>query len=265
MDNAEEKDGMHKTIKEDGTSSLRKAIRVLKCFDEERKEFSMTEIAQKLDFPTGTASRILNALLEEKLLERNERTKLYSLGLYCLRLGKLAERSGILRVYAYPLMEELRNHFNETVNLYIREGFFRVCYAQRETFSPLKRTVPLGGRFPLWAGAAGRCILAWQTQSFIELVLNEIAPITENTITDKVAVLKLLERVKSDGYSTSVAERELGVAAVAVPIFDSPDSVFASMSISGPQSRFTEDLVEEMVVAMKNASQKLSRILQERF
>lgn len=249
--------------REDGTSSLRKAIDVLKCFDEEHDELSMTEIAQKMGFPTGTASRILNALQEEGLLERSERTRLYRLGLYCLRLGRLAGLSGVLRTHALPLMKALRDRFNETVNLYVKEGHLRVCYAQCETLSPLRRTVPLGGKFPLWAGAVGRCLLAWQPEDFVERVLDEIVPMTENTIVDKFKVRELLQRVRVDGYATSVAEREPGVAAVAVPIFDAPSSVCASMSITGPLSRYTESSVREMIVAMKEASRQLSEQLQK--
>ncbi|MDR1875485.1 MAG: IclR family transcriptional regulator [Synergistaceae bacterium] len=247
--------------KEGGTSSLRKAIGVLKCFSEDRRELSMTEMAQMLRLPLGTASRILNALAEENLLVRDERTRLYQLGVECLRMGKIAKLSGSLRTCALPFMKNLRNRFNETVNMYVREGHMRVCYAQCETASPLKRSIPLGARFPLGAGAAGRCLLAWAPKEFVLEVIAELRPFTENTVMDKEKIWALLERTKRERYSLSFAEREKGVAAVAVPLFDAQDSVCASLSIAGPDIRFMKETVEEMIVALKETSVKLSAIL----
>jgi DNA-binding IclR family transcriptional regulator len=247
--------------KEDGTSSLRKAIGVLKCFSEDRRELSMTEVAADMDMPPGTAMRILNALTEEGLLERGERTKLYRLGIQCLRLGRVANLSGTLRVCARPFMEKLRDSFNETSNLYIREKFDRVCYAQCETTSSLRRSIPLGARLPLTAGAAGRCLLAWMPPEFIDEAIAQLRPFTENTITARERFLELLAETKRDGYAVSHAEREEGVIAVAVPIFDAPDHVCASLSLSGPDFRFTDAIILEMIAMLKNCSAEFSRIL----
>ncbi|GHV36307.1 IclR family transcriptional regulator [Synergistales bacterium] len=253
------KESSHK--KEMGTGSLRKAITVLKCFSEERVELSMTEVAHLTNLPIGTASRILAALRDENLLEREERSKLYRLGVYCMRMGKIAKHSGALRSCALPFMERLRDRFNETVNLYLREDLQRVCYAQCETTSPLRRSVPLGSRFPLSAGAAGRCLLAWMTYDFVQSVLSGLKPFTENTITDIAEIQKLIERTRLDHFAVSYSEREKGVTAVAVPIFDAPDSVCASMSITGPDMRFTKEVIGEMIAALKKTSEELSGIL----
>ncbi|GHS95822.1 IclR family transcriptional regulator [Synergistales bacterium] len=250
-----------KNEKETGTGSLRKAISILKCFSEERVELSMTEVARLTNLTLGTASRILAALRDENLLEREERSKLYRLGVYCMRMGKIAKRSGALRSCALPFMERLRDRFNETVNLYLREDISRVCYAQCETTSPLKRSILLGARFPLSAGAAGRCLLAWATADFTQNVLSDIKPFTENTVTDIAKIQKLLEQTRRDRFAVSYSEREKGVAAVAVPIFDAPNSVCASMSIAGPDMRFTAIVVNEMIIALKKTSEELSEIL----
>ena len=244
-----------------GTSSLRKAIGVLKCFSEEHNELSMTEVAEALRLPLGTASRILNALVEEKFLERNERDKRYRLGVYCLKMGNIAKISGSLRLCALPFMEKLRERFNETVNMYIREGQTRVCYAQCEAISSLKRSVPIGSRYPLTAGAPGRCLLAWMPHDFITEAIRDIFPFTENTITDKGKIHAILEQTKREGYAISHSERESGVTAVAVPIFDAINSVCASICISGPEFRFTKEIVAEMISALRDTSSELSEIL----
>ena len=249
---------MQKTIKEDGTSALRKAIHVFKCFSEEESELSLSDIANKLGIPLPTASRILGTLVEERLLERNEKTKLYQLGLYCLRLGKIAEESGTLRRCALPYLERLRNQFNETANLYIRRGTSRICYAQRETFASLRRSVRIDGtEFTLYAGAGGRCLLAWAPQDVLEAVLCKMESLTPFTA-DRETLMKELDETRLKGYAVSYSEREIGVTAVAAPVFDSPGSVCAAITLSGPEARFTEEVVAQMIAAIKKTAQELS-------
>jgi DNA-binding IclR family transcriptional regulator len=248
-------------LEKDGTSSLRKAIGILKCFSEERTELSMTEVTHMTRLPPGTASRMLNALVEEHLLERGERDKLYRLGVHCLRMGKIARKSGALRTCVLPFMERLRDCFNETVSLYVRQDYTRVCYAQCETKSALRRSIPVGSILPLAAGAAGRCLLAWMPEAFIGEAMRELRPYTENTILEEKEIRTLLERTRQELYSVSRAEREKGVTAVAVPLFDAKDSVCASLSISGPDMRFSEQNIEEMVLALKKTALDLSEIL----
>ncbi|MDR1731238.1 MAG: IclR family transcriptional regulator [Synergistaceae bacterium] len=250
-----------KIAREDGTSSLRKAIGVLKCFSEERRELSMTDVAHALALPPATAARILGALVEEGLLERDERSKRYQLGIQCLRMGKIANLSGTLRVCARPFMEKLRDRFDETVNLYVREGRVRICYAQCETTSTLRRSIPLGSRFPLAAGAAGRCLLAWMPPEFIREVMEDLSPFTENTVTERARFLELLEETKRNLFTISRAERERGVLAIASPVFDAPGSVRASLSIAGPASRFTDAIIEEMIVMLKQVAVEFSELL----
>ena len=249
---------MGKVVKEDGTSALRKAINVFKCFSEESRELSLSDIANKLGLPLPTASRILGTLVEERLLERDEKTKLYQLGVYCLRLGKIAQESGSLRRCALPYLEQLRDQFGETANLYIRRGTSRICYAQRETLAHLKRTVPVDGTpFPLYAGAAGRCLLAWAPATILDAVLCTMKSLTPFTATqDKL--LAELEKTRSMGYTVSYSEREVGVTAVAAPIFDSPNSACAAITLSGPEVRFTQEVVEQMITALTKAAHALS-------
>lgn len=249
---------MEKVVKEDGTSALRKAINVFKCFSEEERELSLSDIANKLGIPLPTASRILGTLVEERLLERDEKTKLYQLGIYCLRLGKIAQESGTLRRCALPYLERLRDQFKETANLYIRRGTSRICYAQRETLLPLKRTVRVDGTpFPLYAGAAGRCLLAWAPEEILQSVLSSMESLTPFTATQE-KLLAELEQTRSRGYAVSYSEREVGVTAVAAPVFDSHLSACAAITLSGPEVRFTEDIVEQMIHSLKSVALELS-------
>jgi DNA-binding IclR family transcriptional regulator len=98
-------------------------------------------------------------------------------------------------------------------------------------------------------------------EAFIRETLRELHSYTENTILKEEKIRILLERTRQDLYSVSYAEREKGATAVAVPLFDGKDSVCASFSIAGPDTRFTQEIVREMIFVLKKTSAELSEIL----
>lgn len=234
-----------------GTNSLKKGLSVLSCFTWDMTSLTLTEIATCCGLSMPTASRIVRALEDEGFLERDSRTKAYHLGFKCYLLGSIARKMGGLRNIALPYMQELKQRFNETVNLYVREGFMRICYEQIESSLNLKRTAKLGARFPLWAGASGRCFLAFMEEEDVAAVLEEAEALTENTVLNISTVRELINRIRTEGFSISIAERERGVYSIAVPIIDGEGQAAGCMTLSGPSLRFTEDVTKEMIPALK--------------
>jgi len=249
---------MKGNTKEDGASALKKGLSVLSCFSWQKSRRTLTEIARELNLPLPTAARLAKALEGQGFLEREKKSRLYSLGFQCYLLGAIAKKTGGLRTLALPCMEELRKRFNETVNLYVREGDFRICYEQVESSLNLKRSAKLGDRFPLWAGASGRCFLAFMPEEEVSRILDEAQSLTPNTILDKKVVTEKNSELRKRGYSFSLSEREQGVSSVAVPIFDASLQPVACMTLSGPTARFTEKMIHELIPALKKTCLDLS-------
>jgi len=251
-------EAMNENVKEDGASSLKKGLSVLSCFSWSKNRRTLTEIARELNLPLPTAARLTKALEEAGFLERDKKSKLYSLGFQCYLLGAIAKKTGGLRSLALPFGEELRKRFNETVNLYVREGDNRICYEQVESSHNLKRSAKLGARFPLWAGASGRCFLSFMAEDEVSRILDEAESLTPNTILDKNVVMEKNRELRIRGFSFSVSEREQGVSSIAVPIFDASLLPVACMTLSGPTARFTEEMIRELIPALKKACLELS-------
>src|SRR5699024_2085984 len=125
-----------------------------------------TEITKELSLAKSTTTRILDTLEKNDFLTRDKGTKKYKLSLNLYFLGSIAKSSIQIREIVYPIMKELRNETKETVNLYLLEGAYRVCVEQFESTHSLKHLVPIGKRLPLWAGAGGKTILAYQNAEF---------------------------------------------------------------------------------------------------
>ena len=70
-----------------------------------------------------------------------------------------------------------------------------------------------------------------------------------------------MERIRKNGYGFDNEEREIGVSCIAAPIFDLSNEPIASISISGPTSRFTDEAREKWIeLTIKIASQVTERL-----
>ena len=58
------------------------------------------------------------------------------------------------------------------------------------------------------------------------------------------------------GYAVSHGERDIEVAAVSAPVFDEEGKILASLSVSGPVSRF--EITPQVIEAVKNAASEIS-------
>jgi DNA-binding IclR family transcriptional regulator len=237
---------------------LKKGLAILLSFKNTKTGQTASEISKKVELPFSTTFRILKALEDERFLERDPESKRYQPSYNYYRMGIIARESDILRRISLPVMENLRRRFQETVILYVRDGDLRVYYEQLEGSQSLKRMERVGATAPLWVGSASRCLLAWTSDEELERIHANIRPLCINTILDKDVAIQKIKAVRETGYSISTSEREEGVCSVSVPVVDSPENVAASLTLTGPASRFNDVALREMIPALKAAAQSIS-------
>ena len=83
---------------------------------------------------------------------------------------------------------------------------------------------------------------------------------TEYTITDWDELLKELEAIRRNGYAIEREEVELGMTCIAAPIFSNHE-IIAAISVSGPVSRVTEDMQEQIIQAVKKTAAEITQAL----
>lgn len=238
---------------ETGIRSIQRALNILECFDWNNRELTFTEIVNRVELPKSTTSRILTTLEMEGFLIRDEDSQKYKLGHSIYLLGLVARESMDIRSISVPFMEKMTKLTNETVNLYILEDYERVCIAQVESPMPVKQLIKLGERFPIWAGATGRSILAQLDESIWYDMISDLVQFTEKTVVEPVAFIEDLRDIRIKGYSLSIGEKFQEVGCVAAPIFND-NGVIGCISISGPAYRFPEDITDYANLVMDSAS-----------
>lgn len=212
--------------------------------------------AKKISLAKSTTTRLLATLEQNRLVVKDPETLKYRLGQGLYYLGYIAGKSIKVREIARPVMERLRDETRETVNLYVLEQDARVCVEQCEGLQALRHMVRIGERLPLWAGAGGKVLLAYQSPEVQERIFAQV-PTKERL--DRLAAE--LEVIRERGVASSIDEREVGSAAVAAPIFDIRGEVGACLSVSGPAHRFTREVMEQFERLVKEGAQAISEKL----
>jgi len=167
-----------------------------------------------------------------------------------------------VREKARPMLEELHQLTQETVNLYILDGTERVCVERLESSQRVRVIVQIGERMPLHAGSAGKAILAFAPAKLVERILEKpLERMTDNTITSPKRLLEELRSVRNCGYAVSRAERFTDAMGLAAPIFDAAGNVTAALNVSGPLVRFTDAEVAKYAPKVVQLANQVSQSL----
>ena len=97
--------------------SVDRAAALLLALGECPAEAGVSELARRLGLHKSTASRLLATLERRGLVEQDEGSGKYRLGLVVIRLAERAERTLDLRTIALPELERLARVTRETVTL----------------------------------------------------------------------------------------------------------------------------------------------------
>lgn len=241
------------------TESLRtvqRALDILNTFSLEQSELTLTEIALQVSLAKSTTTRLLTTLENNGLITKDPATLKYKLGHKLTYLGYVANRSTQLGGVALPVMKALRDQTRETVNLYMLDSESRVCIEQVEGLQSLRHLVQIGQKLPLWAGAGGKVLLAFQSESFQQNIRRLVHP--EARWND---LERELREIVIQRCASSQNDREVGSSAVAAPIFAVDGSVRYCLSVSGPTQRFSVDLIKELKVLVKRGASQISETL----
>ncbi|HEX2045011.1 MAG TPA: IclR family transcriptional regulator [Gaiellaceae bacterium] len=235
--------------------SADKALAILAAFEEGRPAVGVSELAGELGLHKSTVSRLL-ATLENRALVRREGER-FTPGPELARLGALAMRALPLVDVARRPMARLAEKTGETVNLAVRRGERALNVHQVDTTHLVGVTDWTGRALPLHATANGKVLLAFGD----DRLPRSLPKLAQKTITDRRRLAAELEHARRAGFAVATEELELGLHAVAAPVFDGAGTCVAAISVSAPAYRLPErrlpDVAELCVAAAAEVSARL--------
>ncbi len=226
-------------------------------------EMGVSELARKLQIGKSSAYRLLNTLACKGYVDKNPDTDRYRLTHRLFLISAQATgRYGIKEVAA-PVMRELADKVEESVNLGILQQDRIINLLKVEGPHPIRLHIDAPGGVHAHATGLGKALLA--ALSRVELRGRfpdaKLTRLTPNTCATLAALERELERVRRQGYAVDDEECSAGIRAVAAAILDPDQSALAALSIAGPTFRMTDKRIAEFAPLLQEATKTISRLL----
>jgi IclR family pca regulon transcriptional regulator len=240
--------------------SLEKALAVLELFNAQNPEWTLSQVARELQLTPGSSRRILRTLELLGYAVSNEgRFRLTS---RVLNLGFAYLSSQPFVDTALPLLRELAIRLSITCSIAVldeREVVYvaRAIYRQFEPYY-----VHVGARFPAYATAPGKVLLAGLAPDELECRLNgwKFEAFTPNTLTSPEELQRQLAAVRQEGWAINDQEMFVGQRSIAVPLTIGGAQTAAVVATATVSNVSAEGLVTDLLPPLRAAADEIQRI-----
>lgn len=258
------KDEDEGNAKESGGSIrvLDRAMSVLGYMAESRRQVGITEIADAVGLSKATVHRILSTLKEYSVVLKDDSGR-YQMGPSVLFWADAYRQRAGLAEISRPLLRRLWEESHETVHLFIFEGGEAYYLDKLDSPHPVGMRSRIGAKRDLYSTSGGRAILAALPEAEVDAYLDrtELLPRTENTVTEKAELKKLLAAGRERGFCEEVEENEEGIRCVGAAILDLRGFPVGAVSISAPAYRFSDSQSLALGAKIRETALAISREL----
>jgi IclR family transcriptional regulator, pca regulon regulatory protein len=212
--------------------SLERGLAVIRAFDEDHTRMTVSDVARRTAITRASARRLLLTLAELGYVRIEG--SFFELRPKILELGH-AFLSGLpLPEMALPHLRDLAGEVGESAYLSILDGDHTVCIALTASRRIWKIGIAVGAQLPAFAGAAGRVLLAGQSDEWLNgyLASVKLRAVTRYTVTSVKQLRSVLQAVRVNGWAVVDSELEEGLWAIAAPVRNAAGAVVAAVSVS---------------------------------
>jgi len=236
-----------------------KALHVLKCLGDAGRELSLAEISRLVGLPKPSVYKYLHTLKEAGFVLYDSQCECYGLGPSAWSLGRTVDPSLRVREAAWPIMQQLRDRFGETINLGVLHGERVVYLEMAVSRRALRLRATVGAHDPAYSTALGRAMIAFlPREQWAKHIPKRLTRRTSLTIASHQELYMELIATRKRGYAVERGENEAGALCIGAPIFDRDGRVVAAISLSAPVSRITPADESELGTAVAEAAQTIS-------
>ena len=214
--------------------SLGRGLSVIRAFDGDHPELTLSEVANRTGLTRAAARRFLLTL--ESIGYVRSQNRRFSLRPAVLELAHSYLSSMNLPEIAMPHLESLAAQVEAASSISVLDRKDIVYVARVATKKIIAVNINVGTRFPAAATSMGRAILAFLPDAELEEQLRNLRleAHTPYTITKVKALREELDRVKAQGWCLLDQELEVGLRALAAPVRDAGGYPVAAVNVSIP-------------------------------
>jgi IclR family acetate operon transcriptional repressor len=241
--------------------SAARVLDVLELFATIEGTLGVTEVARKIGIPKSSAQGLLTTLASRGYLAKHDST--YFLPPELRDGGWIGGFRARLISVAEPVLEEIAEESGESAFLGALSGNEVQYLAKVISHNEVRYDASLNQLRPIYCTSIGLAILAHMDEPVAVGVLQRIklVKVTPNTVTDRQAIDRILDRARQLGFAEVKDANILGASGVAAPIFGPRGDVVAALSIGAPSTRYAKarrSLAEIVVTRAAAISRRLS-------
>jgi IclR family transcriptional regulator, acetate operon repressor len=250
-----------------GGLSIVRALTVLELIADADEGVSLSAIARSLTVNKQIAARILSALVESGYVYRDVSTDKYYLSYKLSNLGLRKLMQTRILDPASSVIRDLASETGELVRLAVVENE-RITWVLAAVGK--QRTLHIDPNYSLeialHSTATGKAWLSTMPfERALGFMLREgIKPLTKYTKTSIEDIRREIEQARSNGWSLSYEETELGVGAVAAPIIvkelSGEQNCVGTISVAAPTTRMQRGDFEALASHLVAATRRLGEM-----
>ncbi|WP_033852154.1 glyoxylate bypass operon transcriptional repressor IclR [Yersinia wautersii] len=243
--------------------SLTRGLKLLEYISESDGNVALTDLAQQAGLPNSTTHRLLTTMQQQGFVRQVGDLGLWTMGAHAFIVGSSFLQSRNLLAMVHPMLRRLMDESGETVNLAVLDhsDYQAIIIDQVQCTALMRMSAPIGGKLPMHASGAGKAFLSTLPDDQLVQLLHKkgLHAYTQHTLTNPTSLKENLALIRKQGYSFDDEEHALGLRCIAACLFDEHHEAFASISISGPISRITDDRVTELGALVIHAAKEITQ------
>lgn len=245
-------------------SAIIRAIEILEVISRSDDTPQLAEICRAVNLPKATVYRILGTLEHAGYVSKEPGAKRYQCGHRLHDISMRVLQNSPARAARRAILEELVEETGETCNLAVPD-VHTVSYLDRvEASWPLKVTLGVGSRIPMYASASGKLFMSFMPRRSCDRFIRTtpLVAYTENTLVDPSRLMSELDRIRTNDFAIDDQEYLNGINCVAVPVRNHEGEVVAAVATHGCSMRMPVSQAMEFLPQMRQAAEAISQTLE---
>ncbi|WP_375691780.1 IclR family transcriptional regulator [Pseudooceanicola sp. LIPI14-2-Ac024] len=241
--------------------SVDRALQILEVMARLRGEVTLAQISEELSLNASTCHHIIKTLMARNYVRPGTARGRYMLGSQLVVLADSVNMKAELPGRAKVVLEALNQLTEEAVHLAVLEADEMITLVKREARHALRvDSASIGKSHALHATATGKILLSGLSEDEVRRLtgMHGLRKFTNGTCTDIDALLAELDRIRAQGFSEDREEFQLYVVCIGAAVRDVTGRIIASISVSTPINRATEEHLEIVRREVMAAAAKLS-------
>jgi DNA-binding IclR family transcriptional regulator len=226
--------------------SVNKAIDLLEFLTEGTQNTSLPFLAEKVGLSRNKTYRLLTTLCEKGLVEHDEITGRYQLGIYSVALGQKFLKNSNFVTYAHPIIEELARKHDEAVYMTVIQDDKVLFVDMVDCDQQIKATSLVGKSYPFFTNAAGKVMKALDSRELLDKLFKKTR--RKSTLPDLDKLESELLEIRTNGVAVDNGGFGEGISSVAVAVRDYGGKIVGAITMIGPSFRIITGRLENEII-----------------